>query len=165
MDPLSHLFWSLTIFHSFINHDTLNAVLILFISILPDLPWLHFYIYKFKKNKKIKFELDKKKEVVEYINKSQPKPFRFSHSLVTWFVFSFILVLFFKNFLFLSLVYLFHIIVDIPTHSKEKGPSIFYPFSEYRFSGWEFEEHRWLIVISYILLILVNLAILLMKII
>ena len=165
MDPISHLCWALTIFIFILGFGPVAIVLI--VAILPDLPWIDFYLHKFKEAEKkhekiISIFKSKKGQVMHYLHKHQPNYLRtmhfFMHSLFGWWLFSLIVVLFFRNYLFLSFVYLSHIIIDIPSHGRIRGPILFYPFSKISFNGIEFEEHNWMIIASYSLLILINIA-------
>ena len=171
MDIISHLFWSLTIFGNILNWKSI--LIILLISILPDLPWIDYYVHKFKnaKSKKLKFLSffrSDKGAVLKYLHESKPNFLReahfFLHSFLAWFILTLIVWVFFSNYLFLSVVYLSHLLVDIFTHTGSRGPALLYPFSREGLPGWEFEENKWMVILSYVLLILVNLAILLIRI-
>lgn len=153
MDLISHLVWSYFLFSK--NSEWSKTFLVLFIAILPDLPWFHYFWWKLNKTKEfLSIFKNSNQEVISYIRNHQPRIFKLRHSLVFWVFFSFLLAIFFYNYLFLSLVYLFHITIDILTHSKERGPEIFYPFSEFRFSGLEFEDYPLIVILSYVLWIL-----------
>jgi len=75
MDIISHLLWGLTIFGNVF--DWKPILVILLISIFPDLPWIDYYIYKFKnaKTKKLKFLSffrSDKGAVLKYLHESKP---------------------------------------------------------------------------------------------
>jgi hypothetical protein len=170
MDLISHLFWSLTIFGNIL--DWKPILVILLISILPDLPWIDYYVHKFKSSrgrfKIISIFKSDKGAVLKYLHEKKPNFLReahfFLHSLLAWLILTLIVWIFFSSYWFLSLVYLFHLLVDIFTHTGSRGPALFYPFSRDGFPGIEYEEHRWMVFVSYILLILINVVLLLIKI-
>lgn len=163
MDPISHFWWALTIFVFVFGFHP--AVLVIIVAILPDIPWVDFYIHKFKEAEKkhekiISIFRSKRGQVLHYLHKHKPNFLRtlhfFLHSFFGWWFFTLVLVVFFKSYLILSLVYLSHLLIDIPSHGRTRGPIFFYPFSNISFNGIEFEEHSWMIITSYSLLILIN---------
>lgn len=82
--------------------------------------------------------------------------YRSTHNLFAWGFFTVLLAIFAPRYLILSIAYLSHILVDIPTHGGVFGTRIFYPLSD-----WHVESVNWIksgriIAGNFILLILVN---------
>lgn len=91
---------------------------------------------------------------------SHIKNYRIFHSLLAWLFFSLILAIFFPSLLVLSLAYLSHILVDIPTHSGTFATRIFYPLSDFHFEGISWVDSKKVLVINFVLLILINIVLL-----
>ena len=86
-----------------------------------------------------------------------------THSLLAIIILFIILLLFFRKYLILTLPYLFHLILDLPTHAGVYANRPFYPFSSFAFEGIRWEDNWWTIALSAMGLLIINLIFYLMK--
>jgi len=155
MDILSHALWGATIVR-----DKKLLPLVIGSSLLPDagcLPdvfvVLRTYYQGYKKGVRRTFR--------EFLTDWKEIPSRvvvfdfyyFFHSFFTWLMLTVILFLVGKDYLVISLVYFFHLVIDLPTH-REARP--FFPFSNFRIKGVYFLDNKWVFLVNILLLILVN---------
>ena len=160
MDVLSHALWGATVVR---NKELLP--LVIGGSLLPDagcLPdifvVLHTYYRDYKKGIKRNFR--------ELLTDWKEMPSRVStfdiyylfYSFFTWLMFTFVLLVLAKNYLVISVGYLLHLLIDIPTH-REVTP--FFPVSKFHIKGIYFLDDWRVFVMNIFLLIIVNLAIVL----
>lgn len=160
MDFVSHALWGMTIVR---RPELFGAVFIA--SNLPDIfgstpYWSICSLRLLKGYKKRGFKALKK------AFKSLPKApytsllfYHSFHNLFAWLIFSLILYMFFPTLLILSLAYLSHILVDIPTHKGDFATRIFYPFSDFHFEGASWIRERKIVIANFALILLVNLVI------
>ena len=73
--------------------------------------------------------------------------YNFSHSLVTFLIIFVLAYVFFKKIFWELGGWLMHILIDIPTHPIDFYPTPFlWPISDYRFSGLNWEEPKFMII-------------------
>lgn len=155
MDPLSHALWGATIIR---NRELL--ALVVGASILPDLgilpmvfEVLYTYYQDYRKGIRRSFRqllTDWRKIKFGRLGVNFYLAF---HSLFAWLLFSFILFAFTRNYLILSLAYLCHLLVDIPTHYAAKP---FYPLSNLHLRGIYFLDNKWVVLVNFLLLGVTN---------
>lgn len=160
MGPLAHALWGMTIIR---RPDLLIPITI--VSNLPDLLgavpiWIEdgiIYVREFSrdgfegiKRAHIRMPAPKKGYLAEYY---------LAHSFLAWGIFTFLLYILYPSYLILSLAYLGHLAVDIPSHSGIFGTRIFYPFSDWYVNSVSWIHSRKAIIINYVLLGIVNLVI------
>ncbi len=126
MDTLAHALWSYIIFH--------NSELVLFaviFGILPDLlSWAVFMFYPKKKG------FDWKNPDFSLVPKWVFTLYGLTHSIFTIAAAFFIVFLFFKKIPVFLFAWPIHVLMDIPTHTKDFLPTPFlWPFSSYKFPG------------------------------
>ena len=83
----------------------------------------------------------------------------YSHGLIGLVIFSILIIIFARNYLILIIPYAFHIFLDLFTHVSDPLARIFYPFVKYsgdRLWGINWWEHPWTSIVSWTLLILIN---------
>lgn len=132
MDFVTHSVWGLTI----VRKRKFFWLIILF-SVLPDIA---YPLYRFG-----------------YLPNGSVNFYYFTHSLLAIFLVFFFLYLFKRPYLSLTLPYLAHVLIDIPTHCGLFSTRLFYPFSDLHICGWRFEEHAWPLLLShYLFLGLIN---------
>jgi len=157
MDIISHALWSVTI----VREKRLWGWAIFF-GILPDIISTGVGIfYLFLKNG---FFL-KENWWLNLPNWSKSLYF-LSHSLFGFLILFFIIFLFKKKFLVLTLPFGFHSLVDLLTHQNDPLFRIFYPLFEYkeeRVIGFNWWENFWIFFINIFLIILVNVLFLKIK--
>lgn len=158
MDILSHALWGATIVR-----DKELLPLVIGGSLLPDagcLPdvfiVLRTYYQDYKKGVRRSFRklLTDWKEIPSRV--AVFNFYYFFHSFFTWLMLTFVLFLVAKDYLIVSLIYLIHLIIDIPTH-REARP--FFPFSQFRLKGVYFLDNKWVFLANIILLVIVNVVI------
>lgn len=158
MDLFSHALWGITI----IRHRQL-LVLVIGASILPDvgtLPQvfevLRAYYRDYRKGIRRSFR-QLSADWRDIVPSKFALDFYFVfHSLFAWLIFSLLLLLFARNYLVLSLAYLGHLLIDIPTHHEAKP---FYPFSDFRLRGIYFFDNKWVVLVNFLLLGVTNFVI------
>ncbi|MEK7634806.1 MAG: hypothetical protein AAB396_02945 [Patescibacteria group bacterium] len=81
--------------------------------------------------------------------------YNFSHSLIAFVIIFGIVYLIFRRPAWEMLAWLFHILIDIPTHSYKFYPTPFlWPVSDFKFDGFSWSE-PWFLVLNYSALIIV----------
>ena len=146
MDILAHALWGLIFFDSL----DMNLYLIILFSLLPDFSAFSFEFVKlilgFKKFPHSKEEARKK--IPRYVGKI----YNFTHSLVLVGCLFLILFIFYRSFSWYILPWILHILLDIPSHPRDFfGTPIFYPFSSYKFDGYEWGK-KWFMIVNYSLI-------------
>lgn len=158
MDILSHALWGATIVR-----DKELLPLVIGGSLLPDagcLPdvfvVLCTYYKDYKKGVKRTFKelLTDWKEISSRV--STFDIYYFFHSFFTWLMLTIVLFLVARDYLVVSLCYLLHLIIDLPTH-REARP--FFPFSQFRIKGIYFLDDKRVFAVNVILLVVANLII------
>ena len=140
MDVLAHSLWSYALFK-----DSAGLWFAVLLGVIPDLlvftvPFIQMLI---KRN----------------IPKSAPDPktipawvyrgYDLTHSLVIWAVLFVLVYILTKNWYLPLLAWAVHIIIDIPTHSKQFFPTPFlWPLSDYKFDGLSWAE-GWFMAVNY----------------
>lgn len=87
-----------------------------------------------------------------------------SHSLLGLALFSLFMIIFFRRYLILIWPYAFHLLLDLFTHQNDLLYRLGYPWVHYdqaRVVGFDWWEHPWISVINWLLIIIVNLALVL----
>ncbi len=135
MDVLFHLVSGLMLAKIFQNE---NVLAVLIFSVLPDLLGAAYFNLLCIKNAP-------KKSLVKFIGEWKRRShfygtwdkfaYRITHSIVGWVFITSLAYLFLKNFEILSLAYLIHILIDLPTHEGEISPRLFYPFHDWSIHG------------------------------
>lgn len=158
MDILSHALWGATIIR-----DKELLPLVIGGSVLPDVGCLpdvfvvlRSYYKDYKKGIKRSFR-ELLTDWREIPSRASAFDFYYAfHNFFTWLMFTIFLFLIAKDYLIISFCYLFHLIIDIPTH-REARP--FYPFSRLRIRGIYFLDDWRVSLMNILLLIIVNIAI------
>lgn len=143
MDTFAHALWSYIIFNRI--EDVWLAV---FFGVMPDLfSWTIFMIYNLIKGKFGKPQIGKIPQWVFTL-------YGITHSMII------IGVVFLGVFLFIGRIPLYllawplHVLIDIPTHSKEFLPTPFlWPLSKYAFPGFSW-GNRYFMITNYLLIVL-----------
>lgn len=160
MDILSHALWGITIIRS---RELLP--LIVGVSLLPDLGTLpgvyevlHIYYQDHQRGVRRSFH-----QLLTDWREITPSKFALEfylsfHSLFAWLAFSLLLFVFARNYLILSLAYLWHLLIDIPTHYE---PKPLYPLSKPGLKSFDSRTDWWILPINILLLLVVNFAIVL----
>ena len=155
MDIISHTIWGATIVR-----DKEFLPLVIGSSVLPDVGCLpdvfvvlRTYYKDYKKGVKRSFKelLTDWKEIPS--RASVFSFYYFFHSFFTWLILTLVLFLVARDYLVVSLCYLFHLIIDLPTH-REARP--FFPFSKFRIKGIYFLDNWRIILANIVLLVTVN---------
>lgn len=155
MDIFSHALWGITIIRSreFIT-------LVVGVSLLPDLGTLpgvyevlRIYYQDYRRGVQRNFH-----QLVTDWQRITPSKFALEfylafHSIFAWLVFSLLLFLFARNYLILSLAYLWHLLIDIPTHYE---PKPLYPLSKPGLKSFDSRTDWWILPINILLLLVVN---------
>jgi len=145
MDTLAHAFWSYIIFHN----SELVILAVLF-GVLPDLlSWTLFMFYP----KKGKFDW-KKNPDLNLIPKWVFTMYGVTHSIFSIFFIFIMVFLFFKQIPIYLWAWPIHVLMDIPTHTKDFLPTPFlWPFSNYKFPGISWGTKKFMVA-NYSLIIL-----------
>lgn len=158
MDILSHALWGATVVR---NKELLP--LVIGVSTFPDvgsLPQvfevLRSYYKDYQKGIRRTFG-----ELLTDWKKIQPSVFAFNfyyffHSFFVWLVLTGALFLIARDYLVISICYLLHLLIDIPTH-REARP--FFPFSKFHIRGIYFLDDWRVFLINIFLLVIINLII------
>ena len=147
MDTFAHAFWSYIIFHQ--SEYVWLAVLF---GVLPDLlSWTVFMFYPKKKGfnwKKPNFNLVPKWVFTLY---------GITHSFFVMAAVFLVVLLIFKTIPIYLFAWTIHVLIDIPTHTRDFLPTPFlWPFSKYAFPGISWGTKRFMIInYSLILLFLI----------
>ncbi|MBL7159366.1 hypothetical protein ISS85_02750 [Candidatus Microgenomates bacterium] len=143
MDFVSHSLWGLTV----VRKKNLFWLTVFF-SVLPDIAYFLYFLDK-------RFSLG-----IGVTEPSLVSFYYFTHSFLTAFLIFTILYFFKRNYLTLALPYFFHVLLDIPVHCGLFSTRFLYPFSDFHFCGFRFEEHMLpILLINYLVLIGINLLI------
>lgn len=164
MESISHALWAMTV----VREPSLWPAAAL-VANLPDFlgatPQWFFSMGEFKKAYKRGGLLEIKKTF-----SALPKPpdsvltvYRSTHNLFAWGGFTLLLLLFLPSYSILSLAWLSHILVDIPTHDGEWGTRLFYPFSDFHFKGINWPHSKIVIITNFVLLLVVNVLVVLFE--
>jgi len=161
MDILSHALWGATI----VREKELLP-LVIGVSIFPDvgsLPQVFEVLGSYYKDHQSGIRRNFRELLADW-KKIQPSEFalnfyHFFHSFIVWLEITILLFLVAKDLLVVSLIYLVHLIIDIPSH-KEAKP--LFPFSNFHIKGIYFLDNKWVFLINIFLLVIVNTAIILL---
>lgn len=146
MDTLAHLLWTFIIFH-----NTEYLFLALFFGIMPDLfSWTVYLIYAiFKPNFREKL---KNPEHLDYAPKWVFTLYGLTHSIFVFVIVFFVLLIYTQEIPIYLLPWIVHILMDIPTHSRDFLPTPFlWPLSSYRFPGFSWGV-KWFMILNYALI-------------
>jgi hypothetical protein len=142
MDIIAHFLWTFVLFH---NKAFLGLAIFfgLFPDMLPFVPLL-WHWHKTKKWHVFKYltqgEYDK---AIEHYPRYVVTAYNFTHSLVVWLFVFVVCYLLFGKLAYTLLAWLVHIIVDIPTHTKDFFPTKFlFPLSNFHFNGKSWYSRR-----------------------
>ncbi|MBI3341743.1 hypothetical protein HY024_01330 [Candidatus Curtissbacteria bacterium] len=117
-----------------------------FFAIAPDIPYIVLGIYSGGLNKIVKRTLKGgKDDLPEYVY----KVYDVTHSFITTFILLFVLYVFDKNLIVLSICYGSHIVLDIPFHDSRFSTRFLYPISNFHISGYSETKHKWVIFAQY----------------
>src|SRR3989338_2405315 len=153
MDAITHLLWTSIIFYGFPNRKTM-----LLFSILPDLLSWGFYAGYVLKRK-----LPIGKPNLRDIPRWAHTLYNVTHSIFTFIALSLIVWFITKRPPFIMLPWLLHLMLDIPTHSREYLATPFlWPLSSWVFPGVGWESFK-VMVINYIAIISLLAATLIMQ--
>ena len=152
MDIIFHYVVGLLISKYFLGE---YSFLVIITSMLPDLiGTTYFQIQKVKQcsKKSFKFffkDFRKYTKKGNFFTNLDKALYRFTHSLVTWILFTLLCLLVFPEiFLILSIAYLSHIIIDILTHNREFSTRLLYPFSDFHIQGFSWATN-WKVFIGF----------------
>ncbi len=158
MDILSHALWGATIVR-----DKELLPLVIGASVFPDVGCLpdvfevlRVYYQDYKRGVKRSFKelLTDWKEIPS--RASAFGVYYFFHSFFVWLALTGALFLIARDYLVISICYLLHLLIDIPTH-REARP--FFPFSKFHIKGVYFLDDWRVFLINIFLLAIINLII------
>ncbi|MFA6304508.1 MAG: hypothetical protein WCV73_01600 [Patescibacteria group bacterium] len=164
MDLGTHLFVGVVAASSWHNLTTEQRIITVIFAILPDtFEFLHEY-GRMKNNGQKPLRFDDYNHLEEKINHWYLFPYNLLHNIFTPLIF-FALSIILNWPLVYSLMWLTHLLLDLPSHKKKLGLKLWWPFSQKRlhgffdwwlvpfFRGWELWGY-WAIlsVISFILI-------------
>src|SRR3989344_6280017 len=149
MDIFSHFLWTYAVFFKFKKYRLLTAIF----GILPDiLSFGPFFIYGL-----ITRNFTSGKPELSSIPDYVFTAYNFTHSLVIFLIIVGILYYITRQIPIYTGGWLLHILIDIPSHSREFFPSPFlYPISSFNVNGISWGNPKFLIV-NYSLLLIVYL--------
>ena len=150
MDFFAHALWMYILFY---NKPYLWLAVLF--GVLPDLLTFGFNFVEFfitRKYKKIDFK--DPEQMLKYVPKYVFKLYEWTHSLVTFFVIYILVFLITGDMPLYMWGWAFHILIDIPTHTKKFFPVRFmYPISNYAIDGIIWRTKRFMIT-NYVLIII-----------
>ncbi len=152
MDTFAHALWSYIIFHN--SEFVWYAVLA---GILPDvLSWGIYMVVGFYQHKGKKWGKPDIKSIPRWV---------FTLYGITHSIFSMILVftitsILLGEFPYFLLAWPIHVLIDIPTHSRDFLPTPFlWPVSDWKFPGFSWGQ-KWFMIVNYSLLVIAFLILL-----
>jgi len=153
MDTLAHLLWTLIFFYK-----TKYLPLGLIIAVMPDiLSWGMYVVYRIFKH------LPFGKPNLSSIPKWVFTLYGITHSIFVFALVGVIVFIIWKEWVIVLLPWLIHILMDIPTHTREfLGTPFLWPFSEWVFPGTSWGS-LWFMSINYSLILLLILLTILRK--
>ena len=156
MDYFAHGFWTYLIFHRF-----RWKWWALFFGVLPDTAsWFIFSIYNAFTNS---VQWGAGHPDFSGVPNWTWTLYGISHSIIVFSIVFIIVWLFTKNIQWVLIPWLLHILIDIPTHSREFLPTPFlWPLSEWRFPGFSWGV-QWFMILNYSALILLYIYFFLIK--
>lgn len=135
MDVSTHLFIGVVAASAWPGLDTEQQIITVLFSILPDtFEWLHQYARK-RKNGNHHPTKDDYNVLADKIGGLYLLPYNFFHNLFTPTIFL-ILSHIYNWPLVYSLMWLTHLLLDLPSHRFKLGLKLFWPFSQKRFRGF-----------------------------
>ncbi|MCH7492694.1 metal-dependent hydrolase [Patescibacteria group bacterium] len=149
MDVMSHAVWGATIVRK--RPEMWWAA---FIGALPDLLTALYGLIRFKGKYLLymsNLRLTANKDDTYF------KVYYFFHSLLPISVVAIVIYFMAPSYLILVLPYYFHIFLDVFTHRGIWGTRLFYPISNFHFHGRDWWKNRWISIINWSMLIVINL--------
>lgn len=170
MDIFAHTLWTGALYKGINtarkNKRPLRVVIAAFFGVLPDFfsfaPVIAWMAWQIVVNGTSPRSFPRPSSVEPLVNGAVPPIFEITHALyslshsaiVFFFVFALVTILRKKPFWELG-GWLFHILVDVPTHTYRFYPTpVLWPLSEWKFNGIAWGE-PWFMVINYVALLVV----------
>jgi len=158
MDLISHALWGVTLIRS---RELLP--LVVGVSLLPDLgtlPGVYEVLRRYYQDYRRGVRRNFRQLLTDW-QRIAPSNFALNfylafHNVFAWLAFSLLLFLFAQNYLILSLAYLWHLLIDIPTHYE---PKPLYPLSKPGRRSFDSRTDWWILPVNLLLLGTINFAI------
>lgn len=149
MDFFAHIIWSIIIFHK-----TPYTGLVVFFGVLPDLfSWTIYMFYSLFKRKK--FRSPNPSDLPNWVHLL----YGITHSIFVFAWVGLIILIILGYIPIFFWAWLIHILLDIPTHSRDFLPTPFlWPVSKWKFPGINW-GNKWFMIANYTAIIVVGLTI------